>query len=248
MLHGYHEYISTMLGRIVEANETVLPLVVDETARRVTEDRLIYVYGPGGHANLATQEAFFRAGGLMNIAAILDEGTMLTGGARRSMAMERTPGYGRVVIDHSGLGEGDLILIVNSYGMNSAVIDSTMRAKELGATVVGVSSREHAETIGPDHPARHPSKQNLHDLADLFLDSLVPVGDAVVAFDGDVPNAGAVSTFANAFLMNAIQMLTIERVLAEGGRPAVWTSGNAPGGDEANARLVDRFTGRIRHL
>ncbi|MGC5617354.1 sugar isomerase domain-containing protein [Georgenia sp. Z1491] len=248
MLEKYLDYVTGMLGRVVESNAEVLPRVIDETARRVTEDRLIYVYGPGGHANIASQEAFFRAGGLMNISAILDEGTMLSSGARRSMAMERTPGYGRVVIDHSGLGEGDLILIVNSYGMNSAVVDSTLRAKELGATVVGVSSREHAETIGPDHPARHPSKQNLHDLADLFLDSHVPVGDAVVSFDADVPNAGAVSTFANAFLMNAIQMLTIERVLADGGRPAVWTSGNAPGGDEANARLVDRFTGRIKLL
>lgn len=248
MLENYYDYVQTMLKRIMEVNEEVLPRVIDETARRVQEDKLIYVYGPGGHANIATQEAFFRAGGLMNIAAILDEGTMLTGGALRSMSMERTPGYGRIVIDNSGLAEGDLILIVNSYGMNSAVIDSTLRAKELGATVVGVSSRKHAETIGPDHPARHPSKQNLHDLADLFLDSLVPVGDAVVSFDGDVPNAGAVSTFANAFLMNSIQMLTIERVLAEGGKPAVWTSGNAPGGDEANAKLVDRFKNRIRHL
>ncbi|MGC5626695.1 sugar isomerase domain-containing protein [Georgenia sp. Z1344] len=248
MLESYLDYVTGMLGRVVESNAEVLPRVIDETARRVTEDRLIYVYGPGGHANLATQEAFFRAGGLMNIAAILDEGTLLSSGARRSMAMERTPGYGRVVIDHSGLGDGDLIIIVNSYGMNSAVIDSTQRAKELGATVVGVSSRTHAETIGPEHPARHPSKQNLHDLADLFLDSQVPVGDAVVSFDADVPNAGAVSTYANAFLMNAIQILTIERVLAEGGRPAVWTSGNAPGGDEANARLVDRFTDRIKLL
>lgn len=248
MLQKYYEYVSTMLGQVMEVNQDVLPRVIDETARRVREDKLIYVYGPGGHANIASQEAFFRAGGLMNIAALLDEGTMLSSGALRSMAMERTPGYGRIVIDNSGLGEGDLIIIANSYGMNSAVIDSTLRAKELGATVVGVSSRQHAETIGPDHPARHPSKQNLHDLADLFLDSLVPVGDAVISFDGDVPAAGAVSTFANAFLMNAIQILTIERVVGEGGRPAVWTSGNAPGGDEANAKLVDRFKGRIRYL
>lgn len=248
MLEKYHDYVSTMLGRIIEANKVVFPQVIEETARRTREDKLIYVYGPGGHANIASQEAFFRAGGLMNIAALLDEGTMLSSGALRSMAMERTPGYGRIVIDNSGLGEDDLILIFNSYGMNSAVIDSTLRAKELGATVVGVSSRQHAETVGPDHPARHPSKQNLHDLADLFLDSLVPVGDAVISFEEDVPPAGAVSTFANAFLMNAIQMLTIERVLKDGGRPAVWTSGNAPGGDEANAALVNRFKGRIRYL
>ncbi|MGO1172728.1 MAG: sugar isomerase domain-containing protein [Actinomycetaceae bacterium] len=248
MLRTYHRYISTMLEKIIEVNEDALDRVVAETARRVREDRLIHVYGPGGHANIASQEAFFRAGGLMNISAILDEGTLLSSGALRSLAMERTPGYGRVVIDNAGLQEDDLILIVNSYGMNSAVIDSALRAKELGATVVGVTSRQHAETIGPDHPARHPSKQNLHELADIFVDSMVPVGDAVIGFEGDVPPAGAVSTFANAFLMNAIQALTIERVLADGGRPAVWTSANAPGGDAANAELVDRFKGRIRYL
>ncbi|MGO1510871.1 MAG: sugar isomerase domain-containing protein [Actinomycetales bacterium] len=248
MLRTYHRFISTMLEKIIEVNEDALDRVVAETARRVREDRLIHVYGPGGHANIASQEAFFRAGGLMNISAILDEGTLLSSGALRSLAMERTPGYGRVVIDNAGLQEDDLILIVNSYGMNSAVIDSALRAKELGATVVGVTSRQHAETIGPDHPARHPSKQNLHELADIFVDSMVPVGDAVIGFEGDVPPAGAVSTFANAFLMNAIQALTIERVLADGGRPAVWTSANAPGGDAANAELVDRFKGRIRYL
>src|SRR5690625_3807500 len=73
MLRKYYDYVSTMLEQVIEANEEVLPKVIDETARRVREDKLIYVYGPGGHANIATQEAFFRAGGLMNIAAILDE-------------------------------------------------------------------------------------------------------------------------------------------------------------------------------
>jgi len=248
MLEGYVSYITDMLGEIVERNRDSLTDVVSETARCVEEDRLIYVYGPGGHANIATQEAFFRAGGLMNIAAILDEGTMLSSGALRSLAMERTPGYGRVVINNSGLGEGDLLLIANSYGMNSAVIDSALRAKELGCTVVGISSRQHAESIGPDHPSRHPSKRNLHELSDYFLDSLVPVGDAVVSFDGTTPRAGAVSTFANALLINAIQILTIERVVAAGGHPPVWTSANAPGGDEANAAVVDRFKGRVRNL
>jgi uncharacterized phosphosugar-binding protein len=68
-------------------------------AEHVKEDKIIYAYGPGGHSNLAPQEIFFRAGGLMHVSAILDEGTLLSNGALRSMAIERTPGYGRVVIE-----------------------------------------------------------------------------------------------------------------------------------------------------
>src|SRR5690625_849037 len=111
MLKRYLDTITEMMERIVELNEDELARVVDETSRRVRDDKLIYVYGPGGHANIASQEAFFRAGGLMNISAILDEGTLLSSGALRSMSMERTPGYGRIVIDNSGLSDGDLILI-----------------------------------------------------------------------------------------------------------------------------------------
>ena len=60
-------------------------------AKQISEDRLVHVFGPGGHSNLATQELFFRAGGLMHMNAILDEGTLLSNGALRSMAIERTP-------------------------------------------------------------------------------------------------------------------------------------------------------------
>ena len=73
-------------------------------ADQIAADRLVHVFGPGGHSNLAAQEIFFRAGGLMHVSAILDEGTLLSNGALRSMAIERTPGYGRIVIADRKLG------------------------------------------------------------------------------------------------------------------------------------------------
>ena len=81
----------------------------ERLADQIAADRLVHVYGPGGHSNLAAQEIFFRAGGLMHVSAILDEGTLLSNGALRSMAIERTPGYGRIVIADQRLGEGDLL-------------------------------------------------------------------------------------------------------------------------------------------
>ena len=248
MINSYKSTVFALIDEIDAINADGFDQASDQMVQAIAEDRLIYVYGPGGHANLASQEAFFRAGGLMNISAILDEGTLLSGGALRSLAMERTPGYGRVVIDNSGLTASDVIIIVNSYGMNSAVIDSAMRAREVGATIIGVTSRRHAETIGPDHPSRHPTKQNLHDIVDIFIDSCVPVGDAVVSFDGDVPNAGPVSTFANTFIINSLQILAIGKCVERGVKPAVWTSANAPGGDEANAKLIAKFRQRVRYL
>ncbi|WP_328517533.1 SIS domain-containing protein [Devosia rhodophyticola] len=87
-----------------------------------------------GHSNLATQEIFFRAGGLMHISAILDEGTLLSNGALRSMAIERTPGYGRIVIADQRLGANDVLILVNAYGINAALIDAALEARSRGSS------------------------------------------------------------------------------------------------------------------
>lgn len=217
-------------------------------ADHVAEDGVVFVYGPGGHSNLAAQEIFNRAGGLMHISAVLDLGTMLSSGGQYSKAMERLPGYGRIVIDQYGIGAGDLLILVNAYGINAALIDAALHAKELGATIIGVSSVQHAANTSPHHPARHPSKLNLHDICDVSIDSKVPIGDAILHIDGVEEPAGAISTFANAFLLNAMVVEAVGMLIAEGIAPPVFRSGNAPGGDEVNAKFRDRFRGRIRHL
>src|SRR5690242_19677664 len=115
------------------------------TADHIKGDKIVYIYGPGGHSNLGSQELFFRAGGLMHISAILDEGTLLSGGALRSMAIERTPGYGKIVIADYNLQEGDLLIIVNAYGINAATIDAALEAKRRGVRTIAVTSFEHAQ-------------------------------------------------------------------------------------------------------
>jgi len=185
---------------------------------------------------------------LMHVAAILDEGTLLSNGARRPMAIERLPGYGRIAIADRRLGEGDLLILLNAHGINAALIHAALEAKARRVFVVGVSSRRHAANAAPDHPARHPTRQNLHDLADIAVDTKVPVGDAVVSVPGLGERIGAISTFANAFALNCLVVRTVAKLKERGVEPPVWRSGNAPGGDEANARFLHRFEGRVRGL
>src|SRR5699024_8419162 len=158
-------------------------------ADQIRADRLVHVYGPGGHSNLASQEIFFRAGGLMHISAILDGGTLLSHWALRSMAIERTPGYGRVVVEDWGLGDEDLLILVNAYGINAALLDAAITAREHGVRTIGVSSRQHAESTAPDHPARHPSRANLHDVVDHHIDTKVPIRRSGNAPGGDEANS-----------------------------------------------------------
>ncbi|MEP3279804.1 MAG: sugar isomerase domain-containing protein [Stappiaceae bacterium] len=244
----YLSGVTDLMRSIGEEQRDSLEVASKLMAAQIARDRLVHIYGPGGHSNLATQEVFFRAGGLMHMNAILDEGTLLSNGALRSMAIERTPGYGRVVISDQNLGKDDLLILVNAYGINAALIDAALTARELGVKLIGISSRSHAEQTAPDHPARHPTKQNLHDLVDVSIDTKVPIGDAIISIPDVAENTSAVSTFANAFALNTLVIRTIVHLREMGEDPPIWRSGNAPGGDEANGQFLEHFRGRVRAL
>lgn len=244
----YFGRVQALMQSILTEEAAHLDAAAAKLADQIAADRLVHVYGPGGHSNLASQEIFFRAGGLMHVSAILDEGTLLSSGALRSMAMERTPGYGKLVISDRDLGPDDLIILVNAYGINAALIDAALEARRRGAFVIGVSSRRHASETRPEHPARHPTKQNLHDVVDIAIDTKVPIGDALMHLPGMGEAIGASSTFANAIALNALVLRTVAKLLERGIEPPVWRSGNAPGGDEANARFLARFRHRVRQL
>lgn len=238
----------SLMQRIMSDERDALDLAAAKLADQIAADRLVHIFGPGGHSNLAAQEVFFRAGGLMHISAILDEGTLLSNGALRSMAIERTPGYGKVVITDQRLGKSDMLILVNAYGINAALIDAALEARQRGVFLIGVSSRDHASNTSGDHPARHPTKHNLHEIVDIAIDTKVPIGDAVVSVPGMSENIAAISTFANAFALNCLVIRTVAKLVERGIEPPVWRSGNAPGGDEANGRFIANFHSRVRAL
>ncbi|HWL98883.1 MAG TPA: SIS domain-containing protein [Nocardioidaceae bacterium] len=248
LCRDYLDRVHALMTRILDEEAPALDRAAHLVADQIEADRLVRVFGPGGHSNLAAQEVFFRAGGLMHMDAMLDEGTLLSNGALRSMAIERTPGYGRVVVRDRGLGDRDLLVLVNAYGINAALIDAALEARERGVQLIGISSRTHAEQTAPDHPARHPEGHNLHDLVDVAVDTKVPVGDAVMEIKGVAQPLAAVSTFTNAYALNCLVLRTVALLVERGVDPPVWRSGNAPGGDEANAAFLDGFRSRIRAL
>lgn len=240
--------IEGLLERIHKEEEGSIKKVAEALAGQIRKDKLIYIWGPGGHSNMNAMEVFFRAGSLMHVSAILDGGTLLSNGALRSMAIERTPGYGRIVIEDNGIKKGDLLIIANAYGINTTCIEAALACKEIGAATVSVSSAEHARETPPDHPARHSSGKNLDEICDYHIDSKIVSGDAVMDIGGIGQKMGAISTFCNAYILNSLMMETGAILGSEGMEVPIWKSGNAPGGDEWNDKYIPRFKGRVRWL
>jgi uncharacterized phosphosugar-binding protein len=75
-------------------------------------------------------EFFWRAGSLANINALLDVVIDVANGAKRSNIIERTEGYGKSLLKCYDLKEGEFLIIVNVYGINSLTIEQGSGSKK----------------------------------------------------------------------------------------------------------------------
>ena len=199
---------------------------------------------------MAAEEVLWRAGGLAPVNAILDAGTNLIHGAKRSNHIERTPGYAQSVLDayRVGLTPGEVIIIVNAYGINAMCIDTVIEAKNRKMITIAITSRAFADRLPKEHPSRHPSGKNLYQEADHFINCHLPFGDAIIEIEGCRQKTGPTSTMCNVFAINLLMIETVKQLIDLGVEPPLWMSANLPGGDEANRRLEEKWMPRIKHL
>ncbi len=227
---------------------TQLKEAVALMVKAIKEDRLIYIFGGGGHTCLVMQELFWRAGGLANLCPMIDFAIHPVTPAYMYLAHERMHGVGNALVDYYGIGEGDVVLVFHSYGFNAPTIDCALRAKEVGANVVGISSSDWHKTIPADFPIRHNSGKNLFDVADICIEDFVPFGDTVIDVEGfDRPITG-VSSIIDFYVAHRLEMECVKQCVAEGIEPPVWSSANVPSGDEKNAALRKKYNPRVKFL
>ena len=248
IINQYSEIISQVLSSIAEEKEAIdaaAQMVADAIAR----GELIHVIGPGGHSNMAVEEVLWRAGGLAPINAILDPGTNVIHGAKRSNIIERCPGYGIKVMDAYGLNKaGEVVIIVNAYGINAMTIDVALECKKRGLKTIGITSDSFAKTVPPGASSRHPSGLNLYENVDIYINNHLPLGDACIDVEGVSQRMGPSSTFCNCFAIDCLMMRAAENLAARGYAVPVWMSANMPEGDAQNKALEEEYFGKVKHL
>ncbi len=245
----YRSALVSITAKIVREEDAIVPAAT-VMAKAIADGGVIHVIGPGGHSNMAAEEVLWRAGGLAPINAILDAGTNLIHGAKRSNHIERLPGYAAKVLDAYGVGRqpGEVIVIANAYGINPMCVDTALEAKKRKMISIGITSKDFADSLGPDHPSRHPSGKNLYQEVDHFINCHLPYGDAVVEIDGAAQKTGPTATICNVFAINLLMIETVRQLVALGVDPPVWKSANLPGGDEANKANEAKYIPLVRHL
>ena len=217
-------------------------------ADAIQNDKLINVYGGGGHTTLCMGEMFFRAGGLSNINPIMETGLSVFNQALKYLELERTVNYGSAIMKYYDLKKDDLLLVFHNIGINPATIDAVMEAKKNGVKIIAVSSSYWQNEMPKDHFIRHPNGTNLFDYADVCIDDYNIVGDAVIKVDRfDTPIA-PVSNIVDFYIAHLLEIFTVEECVKRGITPPCWNSANAPGGDEKNAELLNKYRPRIKML
>ena len=245
---GYYSQIIANLELVNETQEPNIDAAASLMADAIADDRLIHIYGGGGHTTLPVGEMFFRAGGLANIDPVMEPALSVFNQALKYLELERTVNFGASIVKYYQLKPGDVMIIFHNIGINPATIDAADEAKKAGAKIIAVSSSHWQNEIPEDHFIRHPSKKNLFDFADVKIDDFNPVGDAAVKVPGfDTPIA-PISNIVDFYIAHLLEIKTVAECVRRGITPPVWSSANVPGGDEKNAALIEKYRPRVKML
>lgn len=246
--NGYLPQVIELLNKVETEQYENLKAAGEMMAQAIAEDRLINVYGGGGHTTLPVGEMFFRAGGLCNINPCMETGLSVFNQAQKYLALERCVNYGRAIMDYYDLQKDDVLIIYHNIGTNPATIDAAMEAKERGVKIIAVSSSDWQENIPLDYELRHPSHKNLFDFADICIEDYNPLGDTVVKLDGFDTPIGPISNMTDFYIVHRLEIECAKACLARGIEPPFWRSANVPGGDEFNKKNLDKYSSRIKML
>ena len=217
-------------------------------ADAIESDKLINVYGGGGHTTLCMGEMFFRAGGLSNINPLMETGLSVFNQALKYLEFERTVNYGSAIIKYYDLKKDDLLIIFHNIGINPATIDAAEEAKKRGVKIIAISSSIWQKEMPKNHFIRHPNGKNLFDYADVCIDDYNPVGDAVINVQGfDTPIAPT-SNIVDFYIAHLLEIHTVEECVNRNIVPPCWTSANTPNGDEKNAALLKKYRPKVKML
>ena len=239
LFHAYLKQIANLL-RCIERQEACYGEIAAKVLACFMKGGFLYTFGTG-HAHLLSLELFYRAGGLVRVAPILDDDLMLHRSASASTAYERQAERAAPLLDRYGVGATDALLVISNSGRNALPIEMALEARRRGAYVLALTSVSHPAL------SRHPGGKKLAEVAEDALDLFSAPGDACL----QLSDGSAICPTSTVVGAAALQLLVAKiAALADASGIALETfrSSNVDGGDEANTRYIERYRGQIRSL
>jgi len=235
------EWLANARGIMQKIEETQLENIkaaATAMADSIEKNKWVHTFGCG-HATIPVEEMYPRIGGFVGFHPMVElPMTFFTGitgqmGIHQFLFLERAEGYGNAIMKNYNFDKEDCMWIFSHTGINNVNIDIALRAKEIGMKVIVFGSANEAK----GKVTRHPSGKTIFEIADIVVDSCVPVVDASVVLKNHQDKIGPVSTHAFVTLV-WMTITTCAEILAERGvKLFIHPSHNVPGDTTAHERL-----------
>ncbi|MEO8957132.1 MAG: SIS domain-containing protein [Ktedonobacteraceae bacterium] len=238
---------STVTRRVHETQADAIRQVGKLFADCIEKDGVIQAYGTG-HSRAFAMELAGRAGGLVPVNRIdlLDLALHANWPLERvvSPEIERDLEAGQAILSCYRIEQQDVFIIASNSGVNVAIVEVALNAKQHGHTLIAVTSLEHSQRA----TSRHPSGKKLYEIADVVIDSCGPFGDALLEMPGGRGKACSISSVSGALIGQMITAETVGNLIARGIEPPIFLSANIPGGIEQGQRLRQHYAERISRV
>lgn len=239
IFESYYTEIVSILEKIKNTQKEKIETASKMVAEVIKNDGIIYIFGCG-HSHLIGLDCFYRAGGLVNVSAMLDTDLMLHNGAAKSSKMEKMSGIAESIFERYCLTEKDILITVSTSGKNAVPCEMAMTATKNGIPNISVVSSAYFND--------KTENKKLFECSDIYIDNCVPHGDAVMDITGTDVKMGSVSTAASSFILQSVLLEAAEIASKNGAELPIYKSGNIEGGAEFNKALIKKYMPRIKHL
>ncbi len=207
-------------------------------ADSIEAGRWVHTFGCG-HATLPVEEMYPRIGGFVGFHPMIELPltyfTHITGemGIHQFLFLERAEGFGVEIMKAYTFDSLDTMWIFSHTGINPVNIDIALEAKKRSMKVIVYGSA----AAGREITSRHSCGKTVFDLADIVVDTCVPLEDASVPLKNHRDKVGPISTLA--FVTTVwMTITTVAEILEDRGvKLYIHPSHNTPGDTTARERL-----------
>lgn len=181
-------------------------------ANAIRAEHWVNLFG-SGHSVIPVMDAFPRYGSFVGFRPLMDPRLMWQtpagpGGAPELLWLERQPGYIRHFLEDFTFHSGEVFIVYSHGGLNAAPVETALFAKDLGLSVIAITSLDNRRVATPNHP----SGKALADVADIVIDNHVPPEDAMVQLTGQPYKVGAGSTLSVVAITMALLTETAKKL------------------------------------
>jgi uncharacterized phosphosugar-binding protein len=172
---------------------------------------------------------------------VLEDHNLFRSGQRSEPNREDALAAERALLDwvfaQATLRGGDVLIIGSVSGTGMRLVELAERARAHGLSVIAVTAPAHSGRLTPEHP----SGKRLFEVADIVLDNHADYGDSFFSVNGLERKICPFSGVAAAALLWALTAGIVERLVASGLEPSIYTSVHLPDGPTAVAEIENAY-------